>query len=49
MNLLWPNQPEYLQLFSNEGPAKVHVKFSDKNDSHRSMPSLRFNWQELDR
>ncbi len=46
--MTWPNQPEYLQLFSNEGPATVRVKFSDKSDQHREMAQLKMQWQELD-
>jgi len=47
--MLWPNQPEYLQLFSNAGPVTVRVKFSDKSDSHSTIPQMKMNWQELER
>jgi len=43
----WPNQPEYLQLFSNEGQVIVKVKFASKDDSNRSMPDMKMSWQEL--
>lgn len=45
--MLWPNQPEYLQLFSNEGEVAVKVKFASKADSHRSMPDMKMDWREL--
>lgn len=44
-----PNQPEYLQLFSNEGPVAVQVKFSGKSDSHRSIAKMNMHWVEFDR
>ena len=47
--MLWPDQPEYLQLFSNEGPVTVRVRFSGKNDSHRSMAKMNMHWEELHR
>lgn len=47
--MIWPDQPEYLQLFSNEGLVKVSVQFSDKCDKHRSMTEMSMHWHELDR
>lgn len=44
----WPNQPEYLQLFSNDGPVVVWVRFSSK-DSQRSIAKMSMQWGELDR
>ena len=43
--MLWPNQPEYLQMFSNVGPITVKIKFSDKS---ASMSERKMTWQELD-
>lgn len=45
----WPNQPEYLQLFSNDGPVTVSVRFSSKEDSHRSITKMNMRWEELGR
>lgn len=42
--MLWPDQPEYLQLFSNEGPVTIRVKFNDKL---RAMPQLKMQWKEF--
>ena len=47
--MTWPNQPEYLQFFSNEGSVTVQVRFSSKNDSHRSITKMNMHWGELDR
>ena len=47
--MLCPNQPEYLQLFSNEGLVTVKVKFNVVNDIKRSMPEMKMCWHELDR
>jgi hypothetical protein len=44
--MLWPDQPEYLQMFSDEGPVRVKVKFQDKNCS---IAERKMHWQELDR
>jgi len=43
----WPDQPEYLQLFSGEGDVTVRVKFASREDSFRSMPDRQMSWQEL--
>jgi hypothetical protein len=45
----WSEQPEYLQLFSNDGPVKVTVRFSAESDKHRSMPEMSMRWSELER
>jgi hypothetical protein len=45
----WPNQPEYLQLFSNDGPVTVRVRFSSKEDGHRSITKMNMRWDELNR
>ncbi|MBT0652346.1 hypothetical protein [Geomobilimonas luticola] len=45
----WPDQPEYNQIFSDNGPVTVCVKFSDKSDSHRSMPPKTMHWHEINR
>lgn len=44
--MLWPDQPEFLQMFSNDGPVTVKVKFADKGCS---IARFNMNWSELDR
>jgi hypothetical protein len=45
----WPNQPEYLQLFSNDGPVKVTVRFSAERDKHRAASIMAMHWKEFER
>jgi hypothetical protein len=49
MKIQWPDQPEYLQMFSNEGPVKVMVRFSAEKEKHRAASIMDMHWKEFDR
>jgi hypothetical protein len=43
--MLWPDQPEFLQLFSNEGPVTVNVLTSNK----KLVSKMSMHWEEINR